>query len=994
MRWRYAVFQGNASFTDAATRQVHAANAALEKEVLETGYLGSSFFEIPKRKIVDEASTRFDVEPYIRKASQLLGYHCPVRTKSLSRFKYFDLLGTGFAARGGGFMWVAAASDIPRWRAGRSDWFVQRLLAAKAPSEADHLSERARYAMRAGKALACAEAAWNDRDPEEATPAFSSEDIIIFCLSESATDAAATFSRSRIVPVDASDLSSSILKICLGLEDLGEGWLYHIEEFVLLLENKLKRKAGPLSPILNAERIVPVLPSKPEDPEPAEEAGSVSLSGEEKKPSATSKSRPRAISGTERAEAARSKFLEFGWTSHRTNTDGQFAGISVTKHLCELLGDNFLPLRDRDMRRLMAMPSMASAFLHDQILLAFKYDSPEKYDATSEKEENVTPDKDPWTCLPPLPGAVLAALRRLLPECDYSIVNYIGGCSKATDAAVLERLVNLACYLETDFKNSRCRAVIESQINPLLNEGHLSLPSNKTPLLFCELIDTCLLNLLDKEPGDLSEGDAVALGSSEYREPDPEEDETLFRACLQARETTWGKRFVHQSLRNHLKNFVDQLKGIFSQSPIDQRSFLRRIWPLLRGDSSHRILRDVMRALLSEIPMEKLSAQEKKLVGPGVKGAFSTALRTFSGYFAVENDVRELFRKRIRFVALVPSDNYSADYSPTGLSTALSVKIGKGNPAVGQRGSSRFYGKLFSPTLNKRSVPVDMRDLLNEARRAIRPPGRKYAWHWLRNKISNTNEMVAFLMQHFDYVSLFPFSDLPRTVSQESPPELLLARLNSPLIVRCLYATEEGAAALNRWKRIFKEAIKLLPGGITPSQKNSYSLLRDDPGLACVALDTAREALKTGTFHGFVYFNPDIFDSVFWTPPPVSSLSPVAENDDAGERGPENEPSESDDNPDNSDSLLTALENVKSTPEEILARMDREIAASTEKIDVHGLIDFLYDKIKEHYANSSLDISEINLESGELQDFPNAWRKLNEIERLIADREVHENSSH
>lgn len=65
--------------------------------------------------------------------------------------------------------------------------------------------------------------------------------------------------------------------------------------------------------------------------------------------------------------------------------------------------------------------------------------------------------------------------------------------------------------------------------------------------------------------------------------------------------------------------------------------------------------------------------------------------------------------------------------------------------------------------------------------------------------------------------------------------------------------------------------------------------------------------------------------------------------------------------------------------------MDKTIEDSEEDIKIDDLIAYLYDKFKEYSANSLSKASETKLESGEFQG---TWRKLTEIEKLIAGRET------
>jgi len=356
---------------------------------------------------------------------------------------------------------------------------------------------------------------------------------------------------------------------------------------------------------------------------------------------------------------------------------------------------------------------------------------------------------------------------------------------------------------------------------------------------------------------------------------------------------------------------------------IDAEAFIAILQLFLRGDSeeSYRALTDAIKAFMSETGSEKSESQKERALFPELKATFATLLRPLLGHFGVEDRNIELLHKRLRIVALVPSDSSFADYSPTGIRTALALRTGGLKPVVGQRGSSRHYGKLFSAKDGERSIRVDLRDLLIAAGEAIRPPANDETLSWLRDKISATNEMIAYLTQRLDYVSAFPLSDFPRNLTEKAP-ERILERFSSSLIVRCLLSSIRGSIALKRWRSAFFASVQSRRGKMSQSQKNSLALFRDETGLACAALDVARKSLQAGTFKGFVFFNPDAFDSVFHTPTPVGSQPSVAKRDDSNQ--PDKEFFEILDR--EGDRIAAALEHSGIEPSDVLTLMEEELS--------------------------------------------------------------------
>jgi hypothetical protein len=194
-----------------------------------------------------------------------------------------------------------------------------------------------------------------------------------------------------------------------------------------------------------------------------------------------------------------------------------------------------------------------------------------------------------------------------------------------------------------------------------------------------------------------------------------------------------------------------------------------------------------------------------------------------------------------RFVWIVPLDQITAfSGKPMAGPTVL----------VGSRFSSRYYPNLFSESPEEGAVEVRLDLLLNLLIRPLDCDPKNRWRGWLANRISETNELLVGLTVFAGYIPDFKLHSLLTDFqSSKCNLDVLLERLDSRLIVRCIMDLEGGMPFLQEWSDCIPKQVKILipqTQGAADYINSDYRLdtlleiFNDAAGIAVAALDCCR----------------------------------------------------------------------------------------------------------------------------------------------------------
>lgn len=470
--------------------------------------------------------------------------------------------------------------------------------------------------------------------------------------------------------------------------------------------------------------------------------------------------------------------------------------------------------------------SYESSYPDDKVILAIEmtaYGSREKPNTSSDQPAS----KDDHYFVLPLNFGAIGFLRRILPSLRMEMIGYTPGNSAATHAGVLERLVWL---FHENPKDVEVKARLKHEFRSLSYPGSVPFgrrsPSEESERIELDIVQAKISAELRDLPTTISEqaGGAVVESFSK-----------LLEICEKG-EDDRGEALAHA------------FRILGEMLELDPASIMKLMEP---GSSSNGEIYQDLRDLEKEA-----AANGKKVKAPKLTRESDypqsriwdeishIAALSKHGRIAVPELIGNWITDLFRLVWLVPMDR---------LEPSPCDPIRSGSTFPGSRLSHRYYPCLFSSDDVEGAIPVDLDLLLEIASASMKSDAKSRTRGWLVHRVSETNEMMAGMMVHAGYVPDYPLHSLP--FDFESPKgnlEMLLERLDSRLIIRCIRGTDGGVEKLRQWSAEIGEKVRKSlsdrnnEGNREESIQARFGIFGDPAGIAVAALDCCRVRIGNG----------------------------------------------------------------------------------------------------------------------------------------------------
>ena len=457
--------------------------------------------------------------------------------------------------------------------------------------------------------------------------------------------------------------------------------------------------------------------------------------------------------------------------------------------------------------------------------------------------------KSNFYLLPPFIASSLGLLRMLLPGCPFQVLGYSPGGSSATHAGVLERLVRL--YRS----DPDSRSVVSRLMNEIVGICYPgSVPvSRQTHLEQALAIDCEIAELGTKRAGEIPTGNSGHADVPRI----PDSLESLLRICSTGKSDPLKTLVLAGQLVGIILRLKKQSIELILKAPAN---------PEDTGFDDVKILNEEIRETFKDdSDVRRSRGADHSFLGI-YKNLALVLWHAVRGKLGLTPSLHEWIAESFRFIWLVPLDHVEPHMVKPPRS---------GSTFPGSRLSPHFYPHLFSTDEMEGAIPVDLKGLLSRMDGTLALGGKGKKRGWLANKISETNELMAALMVRTGYVPDFPMESLPLEFKTgKGDLQLILARLDSRLIVRCILESGGGSQFLAEWcEKITRHVREQAPvasadGDFLANHERieaRFGVFRDCAGLAVAALDCCRAGIrdvKETTRHGKakkfqVYFRVD-----------------------------------------------------------------------------------------------------------------------------------------
>lgn len=553
---------------------------------------------------------------------------------------------------------------------------------------------------------------------------------------------------------------------------------------------------------------------------------------------------PRTSSG-DIAAAAACKFATFGWLPLYWNQrelvlkaakPGQDRKATVSRIFgedvrvfplprVEIPGEGPLIVNDPQEMANSTWLSYESAYPNEKAFLMLEmtaYGSREKPDRQS--------SKDGHYFVFPLTFAAIGFLRRILPSVRTEIIGYTPGNSAATHSGVLERLVWL---FQENPADRTVTTRLKNKIRAICYPG--SLPFGR------------------RSPSDESEGIELEILQAKVSAGKPELPATIseqaggevieaFSKLLEISEK--GEDDRGEALSHAIRILGEMLE-------LDPGSIMRLMEPASSsgGDIYQETRNSEKESALGakKVKAPKLTRESHYPLSRIRDEIGHIAILSKHGRIAVPELIGNWIKDLFRFVWLVPMDR---------LEPSPCEPIRSGSTFPGSRLAHRYYPRLFSSNDEEGAISVDLALLLETASASLKNDGKNRSRGWLTHRVSETNELMTGMMVHAGYVPDFPLHSLPFDFkSPKGSLEVLLERLDSRLIIRCIRNTDGGAEKLRQWSAEIGEKVRASRSNQwTPQEspdedepiQSRFGIFDDPAGIAVAALDCCRLKIASG----------------------------------------------------------------------------------------------------------------------------------------------------
>ena len=635
-------------------------------------------------------------------------------------------------------------------------------------------------------------------------------DILIVCSTEDEKSIRGLFRSWQVKFIVVESMEAFFQKAIAALRiSFGQGWFINADRFASAMKKAISQKVAPN----------PVVVGEYED----------------------ERGRPSEI-----AAAATGKLCSFGWLPDQwDNRDVMIGQATAGSPRADVLSRQFdeglrifpLPrvappeeatLQTDNVQSLVndGWLSYKTWYPQDRVILAVEC---KHYGARKAKAScgQVEFQESKFFLFPPFHGSSLGLLRRLVPGCPFQVLGYTPGGSSATHSGVLERLVRL--YRSDPYSKPVASSLL-NQIVGICYPGSVPI-SRQSSLDQAYAIDCEIAELDNRRAGGKPTGRSDPTGGPRR----PSSLELLLQSCTtgtgdRRKSLLLASKAVGSILRLRKQSIEILLNA--PENPEDNgfdevTSLNHEIREACKEDS------DVLRSR---------GAKYSKL------GLYkNTALILWHAArhrLGLTPSQHEWISDSFRLVFLVPLDHVE----PRMVNPPV-----YGSTFPGKRRSPQFYPHLFSADQAEGAIPVDLKDLLSRTVKSLAMGGNGKKRGWLTNKISETNELMAGLMMRIGYVPDFPMESLPFDCKQDL--QLILARLDSRLIVRCVLESDGGAKFLAAWSEKIAGSVReqapvaSADGDFRDNHERieaRFDVFRDCTGLAVAALDCCRSGIGEG----------------------------------------------------------------------------------------------------------------------------------------------------
>jgi len=463
----------------------------------------------------------------------------------------------------------------------------------------------------------------------------------------------------------------------------------------------------------------------------------------------------------------------------------------------------------------------------DQVILAIEC---KRYGARDAKTATGLDaiQKSRFHLLPPFHASSLGLLRQLIPECPFQVLGYSPGGTASTHSGVLERLVTL---YRSGPNNSSVASRLLNEIVGLCYPG--SVPVSRQSRLDQALSIDCEIAELDAW-----RASGKPTGSSFHEDASrrPNSLELLLRICSTGKsDPRKALLLACQLVGSILCRKKQSIEPILTSpaSPDDNgfgevQNLNCEIRETFKDDS------DVRRSRGADHRILRLYKNLALILWHAVRGRLG-----------LTPSLHAWIAESFRFIWLVPLDH---------MEPSMAKPPRSGSTYPGSRLSPHFYPHLFSTDEVEGAIPVDLKGLLSRVDGTLALGGNGRKRGWLAHKISETNELMAALMVRIGYVPDFPMESLPLEFKTgKGELHLILARLDSRLIVRCVLESGGGAQFLAEWcEKIARKVGEQAPvasadGDFLANHERvdaRFGVFRDCAGLAVAALDCCRAGIR------------------------------------------------------------------------------------------------------------------------------------------------------
>ena len=452
--------------------------------------------------------------------------------------------------------------------------------------------------------------------------------------------------------------------------------------------------------------------------------------------------------------------------------------------------------------------------------------------------------------LPPLHISAVGLLRRLLGTCEILVIGYTAGESATTRSGLLERLTK---RFRSNPSDAEAKASLVDWTRRLAYPERLAEP-RVSILVECRKIEQGFTSATPESEGLKSTGSGKMLSLLE----------SLFRRGSTGR-------------------------GSFRSGCLLAGLVVREILRFKRVDILNMVNRPATSAVarFNEIRGLNQKVQEHFAADKDVgrtKGAKFRLLALYKdlalvfanlcrGSLGLTDRLQAWVRSNFEFFCVMPMDHVAPVRSGT---------PGIQRSYTGQFQSHRNYPYLFSGQQEDTSALVDIGPLLAIVGQALDLGGKDRSHGWLTHKISQTNEMAAALLFRSGADVGFPLETLALDFARTGDLGLILDRLDSRLMVRCIIESQGGDQALRTWCEELATVVKqqwlaaFAPDdsdylGKFDSLDSLFDFFKDHAGLAAAALDCCRESLRARPADGGcpvatrfrIFFRPEMIWEVF-----------------------------------------------------------------------------------------------------------------------------------